>query len=168
MKLGEYMQRHIFDIVSVKDATFHLDQRHDLRARKTKNWERVGQGLEEEKNPIWPDPIAEDMGGGGLYTTVNELLKIYRGVLTGKLLRSETVKEMFQPHLENTRGLDRPDEYSLSFRNAIWNAVPDSVPASFGIGGLINTAAIPKRRGIHSLTWSGLPNCYWVSHLFRC
>ncbi|KAF1965097.1 beta-lactamase/transpeptidase-like protein [Bimuria novae-zelandiae CBS 107.79] len=100
MKLGEYMQRHLFDV-------------------------------------------------------------IYQGVLTGKLLRSESVKEMFQPHLETPKGLDNPAEYSLSSRNAIWNTVPDDVPVSFGIGGLINTTAVPKRRGVNSLTWSGLPNCYW-------
>ncbi|KAH7025323.1 beta-lactamase/transpeptidase-like protein [Macrophomina phaseolina] len=161
MKLGDYMKCHIFDVVSVKDATFHLDQREDLRARKVKNWERVGQGLEEQKNPLFPDPIAEEIGGGGLYATVNEMLKIYRGILTGKLLRHVTVKEMFQPHLENIRGLDKPHEHSSSYRNAIWNTIPDDVPVSFGIGGLINTAAVPGRRGVHSLTWSGKPNCYW-------
>ena len=114
-----------------------------------------------EKNPIWPDLIAENIGGG-LYATVDEMLKTYRRVLTGKLLRPETVKEMFQSHLESTIDLDKPDKYS-SFRNAIWNAVPDGVPVSFGIGGLINTTAIPKRCGVRSLTWSGYPNCYWVS-----
>lgn len=52
MKLGEYLQRHVFDVVSVKDATFHLDQREDLRARKAKAWVRTDQGLQEEKNPL--------------------------------------------------------------------------------------------------------------------
>ncbi|KAB8265984.1 beta-lactamase/transpeptidase-like protein [Aspergillus pseudonomiae] len=161
MKLGDYMKHHIFDIVSAKDVTFHLDQREDLRARKAKNWERVGQRLEEERNPVWPDPIAEDQGGGGLYATVNEMLKVYHGILTGKLLRPETIKLMFQPHLGSNSGLDKPDEYPLPVQNAIWNAVPHDVPVSFGLGGLVNTAAIPEQRGVHSLTWSGIPNCYW-------
>ena len=164
MKLAEYLQRHIFDIVSVKDATFHLDQREDLRARKVKTWVRTDQGLEEEKNPIFPDPVAEDFGGGGLYTTVNEMLKIYHGILTAELLRPETVKEMFQPHLESVQGLDQPRDYSLASRNAIWNAVPNDVPVDFGIGGLVNTSRLPKRREAYSLTWSGKPNCYWVGH----
>lgn len=163
MKLGEYMKQYIFDIVSAKDITFHLDQREDLRARKVKNWERVGQSLEEEKNPLWPDPIVEDLGGGGLYATVSDMLKIYRGVLTEKLLRPATIKLMFQSQLESVSGLDRPDKYPLPVRNAIWNAVPHDVSVSFGLGGLLNTAAIPGQRGVHSLTWSGLPNCYWVS-----
>ncbi|OGM50901.1 transesterase (LovD) [Aspergillus bombycis] len=161
MRLGEYMKHHIFDVVSAKDATFHLEQREDLRARKAKNWGRVGQSLEEEKNPVWPDPIAEDQGGGGVYTTVSEMLKIYHGILTAKLLRPETIKLMFQPHLGSNRGLDKPDEYPLPVINAIWNAVPHDVPVSFGLGGLVNTAAVPEQRGVHSLTWSGIPNCYW-------
>ncbi|KNG83788.1 transesterase (LovD) [Aspergillus nomiae NRRL 13137] len=144
MKLGDYMKHHIFDIVSAKDVTFHLDQREDLRARKAKNWERVGQRLEEERSPVWPDPIAED-----------------QGILTGKLLRPETIKLMFQPHLGSNSGLDKPDEYPLPVQNAIWNAVPHDVPVSFGLGGLVNTAAVPEQRGLHSLTWSGIPNCYW-------
>ncbi|KAI9034956.1 serine hydrolase domain-containing protein [Aspergillus affinis] len=161
MKLGEYLQRHVFDIVSVKDATFHLDQREDLRARMVKSWVRTDQGLEEEKNPVFQDPIAKDIGGGGLYTTVNEMLQICHGILTEKLLRPETLQEMFQPHLESIQGLDQPHDYSLASRNAIWNAVPNEVPVNFGIGGLVNTSRLPKRREAHSLTWSGKPNCYW-------
>ncbi|KAF7627750.1 hypothetical protein AFLA_003124 [Aspergillus flavus NRRL3357] len=161
MKLGEYMKRHIFDVVSANDITFHLDQREDLRARKAKNWQRVGQSLEEEKNPVMPNPVAEGQGGGGLYATVNEMLKIYHGVLTEKLLRPETIKIMFQPQLENNVGLDKPDEYPVFVRNAIWNAVPSDVSVSFGLGGLVNIAAVPERRGVNSLTWSGIPNCYW-------
>ncbi|KAI9932600.1 hypothetical protein ASPWEDRAFT_55661 [Aspergillus wentii DTO 134E9] len=161
MKLGEYLQRHVFDLVSVKDATFHLDQREDLRARRVKAWVRTDQGLEEEKNPVFPDPIAQDVGGGGLYATVNDMLKIYHGILTGTLLRPETVKEMFQPHLESVHGLDQPHDYSLASRNAIWNAIPNEVPVDFGIGGLLNTSRVPERREAYSLTWSGKSNCYW-------
>ncbi|KAH7344237.1 beta-lactamase/transpeptidase-like protein [Pyrenochaeta sp. MPI-SDFR-AT-0127] len=161
MKLGEYMQRHIFDVVSAKDATFHPEKREEVQARKVTSWERVGQRVQELKQPYWPERVEADFGGGGLFATVDDLLKIYQGLLTGQLLRPETVKEMFQPHLETPKGLDNPAEYSLSSRNAIWNSVPDDVSASFGIGGLINTAAVPKRRGVNSLTWSGLPNCYW-------
>ncbi|KAF7914634.1 uncharacterized protein EAF01_001040 [Botrytis porri] len=139
MKLGEYMQRYIFDVVSVKDTNFHPEMREDLQAQNT----------------------LDDFGGGGLFATVNDLLKIHQGVLTAKLLRPETTKEIFQPHLENIAGLDKPEEYSSSSRNAFWNTVPDDVPVNFGIGGLINTAAVPKWRGVKSLTWSGHANCYW-------
>ncbi|KAH7122443.1 beta-lactamase/transpeptidase-like protein [Dendryphion nanum] len=160
-KLGEYMQRHIFDVVSAKDATFHPEQREEIRGRKAKVWERVGEIVQEQEPPYWPGKAEPDFGGGGLFATVDDMLNIYQGILSGQLLRSESVKEMFQPHLETIKGLDNPAEYSLSSRNAIWNTIPDDVSVSFGIGGLINTAAVSKRRGVNSLTWSGMPNCYW-------
>ncbi|GKZ63262.1 hypothetical protein AnigIFM49718_011332 [Aspergillus niger] len=161
MKLGDYLQRHVFDVVSVKDATFHLEQREDLRARKVKAWTRTDQGLEEEKNPIFLDPIAEDVGGGGLYTTVSEMLKICQGILTAQLLRPETIEEMFQPHLESVRGLEQPEDYSSASRNAIWNAIPCDTPVDFGIGGLLNRSRLTQGREAYSLSWSGKPNCYW-------
>ncbi|KAL5331336.1 hypothetical protein ACEPPN_000866 [Leptodophora sp. 'Broadleaf-Isolate-01'] len=147
MKLGEYMQRNIFDVVSVNDITFHLDLREDLRARKAKNWERVGDSLKEQTRPIYADPAETDFGGGGLFASVNDLLKIYQGLLTGKLLRPETVKEMFQPQLKSISGLDNPAEHSSAYRNSIWNTIPDDVPINFGIGGVINTAPVLERRG---------------------
>lgn len=162
MKLGEYMQRHIFDVLSIRDITFHLEEREDLRSRRVKLWERVDSGLGEVNAYCWPDPVADDMGGGGIYTTVTELLKIYGGILRSELLRPETVKEMFQPQLQNLTGLDKPDDLDLPYRNAIYNTLPRDVPVNFGLGGLINTAAVPGRRGSHTLTWSGFPNCYWV------
>lgn len=163
MRLGDYMKRHIFDVVSVKDVTFHLETREDMRARLVNQWERVGEDLRIPKNPLWPGQIDEDLGGGGLYATVNSMLKIYNGILNEKLLCQETIKSMFQPHLVSTTGLDNQDEYSMSYRMAIFNAVPPDVPVSFGLGGLINLAAIPSRRAAHSLSWSGMPNCYWAS-----
>jgi hypothetical protein len=157
------MKQHIFDIVSVKDATFHLETREDLRARSVKVWERAGDELRLTEGTPWADPVPEDLGGGGMYTAASELLKIYQGILNGKLLRLETVKTMFQPQLKSTVGLDNQPEHSPSYRNAAYNAVPSDMPVSFCLGGLLNLAPIPARQSAQSLTWSGMPNCYWVS-----
>ena len=91
---------------------------------------------------------------------MDELLKVYQGILDGKLLSAESVQMMFQPHLENTTGLDNREEYLINHCNAIFNAIPSDVPVSFGYGGLVNLAPIPGRRAAHSLSWSGMPNCY--------
>ncbi|KAH6714705.1 beta-lactamase/transpeptidase-like protein [Leptodontidium sp. MPI-SDFR-AT-0119] len=162
MKLGEYMKRYMFDVVSAKDSTFHPELREELQARKARNWERQGQILKEQPKPVYAENTLDDFGGGGLFTTVDNLLKIYQGVLTGKLLRPETAKQMFQPQLkEKIKGLDNPEEYDVASRNAIWNTVPNDIPVNFGLGGLLNTAPVPKRRGANTITWSGHPNCYW-------
>ncbi|KAF9876383.1 transesterase [Colletotrichum karsti] len=133
MRLGEYMQKHMFDPLSIRDITFHLEQREDLRSRLVKLWERDGSNLKEKHDLWWPDPAVDDMGGGGIYTTVTELLKLYKGFLQGKLLRQETMDEMFRPQLENRKGLDKPGDYGLANRNAIYNAVPDDVSCNFGL-----------------------------------
>ncbi|TDZ61508.1 Acyltransferase mlcH [Colletotrichum trifolii] len=75
MKLGEYMQKHIFDPLSITDF-----------------WTRVGPELQETEG-FWPDPVEDDIGGGGIYTTVTELLRLYQGFLQRKLLGPETMAE---------------------------------------------------------------------------
>ncbi|KAG7424590.1 Acyltransferase LovD [Fusarium oxysporum f. sp. raphani] len=160
MRLGDYMKRHIFDVVSVKDATFQLQEREDLRARMVNTWERVGEELRITKCPA-ADPVTDDLGGGGLYSTVPELLKIYHGLLSEKLLARETIDLMFQSHLHDAPGLQSQDEYSESYRNAIYNSIPSTTPVSFGLGGIINLSPIPNRRSENSLSWTGMPNIYW-------
>ncbi|KAF7915312.1 uncharacterized protein EAE98_011178 [Botrytis deweyae] len=122
------------DWAGLVDATFHPELREDLQARKARNWERDSQSLKEQLKPVYAENTLDNFGGGGSFATVEDLLKIYQSVLIAKLLRPETAKEMFQPHLENIRGLDKPEEYSSSTRNAIWNTVPDDVPLNFRIG----------------------------------
>lgn len=155
----------MFEPVGASDITFHLNERPDILARKVKMWERDStnhQELNEVTDFWWPEPVIDDIGGGGIYTNVPELLKIYLGVLQGKLLRPETLESMFKPHLESHKGLDNPADHCLANRNAIYNAVPNNIPVDYGLGGLLNTVDVPGRRSQYSLSWSGLPNCYWV------
>ncbi|KAL4993779.1 beta-lactamase/transpeptidase-like protein [Aspergillus recurvatus] len=161
LKLGEYMRRNMFEPVGARDITFHLDVRPDLRARKVKLWERDHQQLREVTDFWMPDPVIDDIGGGGIYTTVPDLLKVYLGVLQGRLLQHETLQLMFKPHLESRKGLDNQEDHILANRNAIYNAVPSNIPVDYGLSGLLNTVDVPGGRSQYSLSWSGLPNCYW-------
>lgn len=157
----------MFDPLSIKDITFRLAEREDLRSRKVTFWERAGSELREVKDFWWKDPD-DDIGGGGIYTTIDELLKLLRGILQGRLLHPETLAEMTTPQLESRAGLDNPGHYGTPDHNAIFNSVPDSVPCDFGLGGILNTAAVPGGRAARSLSWSGHPNCYWVSQSHVC
>ncbi|KAF9728619.1 transesterase [Paraphaeosphaeria minitans] len=161
MKLGEYMKAHIFDLVSAKDSTFHLEDREDMRSRRANLWERVGDEIRAPDTVPWADPIRDDFGGGGLWSTVSDLLKIFSGILGYKLLHEDTVKSMFEPQLKTTAGFDNQPGHSASYRNAIYNSVPVESPVNFGLGGLMNLEAVPGRRAARSLTWSGMPNIYW-------
>ena len=82
--------------------------------------------------------------------------------MRGKLLQSNTLELMFKPHLESRGNLENLEDHCLANRNVIYNAVHGDIPVDYGLGGLINTVDVPGRRSQYSLSWSGLPNCYWV------
>ncbi|KAK8227239.1 beta-lactamase/transpeptidase-like protein [Phyllosticta capitalensis] len=171
MKLGEYMRLNIFEPLGIKDMTFHLEAREDMRARLARMWQRTpAGGLEQRPDWFMPDPVGDDFGGTGLYATAPELLKIYAALLRdgddngskALLLKRETVDLMFTPHIPATA----PDfadarNASVFVRNSVFNSLPDDAAVNSGLGGVLNTSPVPGRRGAPSLTWSGMSNCFW-------
>ncbi|KAK8151409.1 beta-lactamase/transpeptidase-like protein [Phyllosticta citrichinensis] len=166
IKLGEYMRRNIFEPLGIKDMTFHLEDREDMRKRLARMWQRTPDGgLQMRNDWFMPDPVFDDFGGTGLYATAPELLKIYAALLRDdeRLLRKETVDLMFTPHIPTTVDFDDARKASVFVRNSVFNSIPDDAAANSGLGGVLNTTAVPGRRGAPSLTWSGMSNCFWVS-----
>jgi CubicO group peptidase (beta-lactamase class C family) len=165
MKLGEYMQRHIFDPLGIKDMTFSISARQDMQCRLVQCWERSETGgMKKAHYSMRPQPVEEHFGGGGLYASATDLLKVYRAILQKdcRILGEEMVDLMFTPQLQHTIGLDNLANCPPSYTNSILNSVPSTIPINFGLGGLLNLQSVVGRRGSHSLTWSGVANCYWV------
>ncbi|KAI9039911.1 serine hydrolase domain-containing protein [Aspergillus affinis] len=163
MKLGDYMQYHIFDPLGINDITFVSDRR-DIQDRLVQCWERSEtEGLKKVRLSKRPYPAKEHFGGGGLFASATDLLKIYGAILRkdDKILGEEMVDLMFKPQLQHTVGLDNLSDSHPSYRNSILNSVPSSTPINFGLGGLLNLQSVVGKRGSHSLTWSGMANCYW-------
>ncbi|KAJ5399709.1 hypothetical protein N7465_010198 [Penicillium sp. CMV-2018d] len=163
MKLGDYMQHHIFDPLGINDITFVSD-RQDIQDRLVQCWERSEtEGLKKVRLSKRPYPAKEHFGGGGLFASATDLLKVYGAILRkdDKILGEEMVDLMFKPQLQHTVGLDNLSDSHPSHRNSILNSVPSSTPINFGLGGLLNLQSVAGQRGSHSLTWSGMANCYW-------
>lgn len=168
MKLGEYMQRHIYDPLGINDMTFSLSDRPDMKCRLVQCWERSEpEGMKKTTYSMRPQPVREHFGGGGLYASAPDLLKVYKAILQKdrRLLGEEMVDLMFTPQLQHTIGLDNLANSPPYHRNSILNSVPSTTPINFGLGGLLNLRSVVGRRGSHSLTWSGVANCYWVRSL---
>ncbi|GFF30965.1 uncharacterized protein Rv1367c/MT1414 [Aspergillus udagawae] len=164
MKLGEYMQRHIFDPLGIRDMTFSISARQDMQCRLVQCWERSETGgMKKAHYSMRPQPVEEHFGGGGLYASAIDLLKVYRAILQKdcRILGEEMVDLMFTPQLQHTIGLDNLANCPPSYTNSILNSVPSTIPINFGLGGLLNLQSVVGRRGSHSLTWSGVANCYW-------
>jgi CubicO group peptidase (beta-lactamase class C family) len=165
MKLGDYMQHHIFDPLGINDITFVSD-RQDIQDRLVQCFERSEtEGLKKVRLSKRPYPAKEHFGGGGLFASATDLLKVYGAILRkdDTILGEEMVDLMFKPQLQHTIGLDNLSDTHPSYRNSILNSVPSSTPINFGLGGLLNLQSVVGRRGSHSLTWSGMANCYWVN-----
>jgi CubicO group peptidase (beta-lactamase class C family) len=114
--LEAYMKEHIWKPLGIKDATFYLSSRPDLKERMADQSGRSEDGtlyFWSEFMP-WQDSegieTSDCMGGQGSFTTAEEYIKVLRAVLTSdedeKVLKKTTMKEFFKPQLgEESRAM---------------------------------------------------------------
>lgn len=98
MPLGEYLQRKVFGPLGMKDTGYRPDPT------------RCAPSTPEIVGRVH-DPLARSYmtaehqsGNAGLFSTADDLAIFCRALLSGKILKPETVKEMFRPDMY-TRGL---------------------------------------------------------------
>ncbi|MCW2381245.1 MULTISPECIES: serine hydrolase domain-containing protein [unclassified Sphingobium] len=151
--LDAFLQARIFDPLEMTDTRFVVD---DARAtRLVTNYAAVDGGLqaiEPAATSEYRDPARPFDGGGALAGTLHDYLNFAqmlanRGTWHGKrLLRPETVDQMFQPRLE-TGG--QPHENVL-----------------FGYGLGLGDAVSEQRGGMPAGAggWSGSANSYFFVH----
>ncbi|MCW2388609.1 CubicO group peptidase (beta-lactamase class C family) [Sphingobium sp. B11D3B] len=151
--LDAFLQARIFDPLEMTDTRFVMD---DARAtRLVTNYAAVDGGLqaiEPAATSEYRDPARPFDGGGALAGTLHDYLNFAqmlanRGTWQGKrLLRPETVDQMFQPRLE-TGG--QPHENVL-----------------FGYGLGLGDAVSEQRGGMPAGAggWSGSANSYFFVH----
>lgn len=179
--LEEYFKRNIWEPLGMADSTFHLETRPDLRARLTDMAEREGGAdpmygiplnpdgkISKTEDRVWPDPIEDDSGGAGLFSTPKDYQKVLNSITANdsKLLKKETVDEMFKPQLS---------EASKASLNQLLSApemclatgcpLPVGSELDWGLGGMICLQAAKYETGAGrssgSMFWSGYPNCFW-------
>jgi CubicO group peptidase (beta-lactamase class C family) len=107
--LEAYTQTHIWGPLGVKDATFFLSSRPDMKDRLADQTARNADGgLEYHADAMpWQDDagneVSDCMGGQGVFTTAEEYAKVLKAVLTNdtneKLLKKATLEEFFKPQL---------------------------------------------------------------------
>jgi CubicO group peptidase (beta-lactamase class C family) len=85
----DYITKYIFKPLGMEDS--RLDNPRDLIPNRVRGYERIKGEL---KNSEFVD-ISSRFAGGGLRSTVVDLLKYARGVMDGKILKEATYKKMF-------------------------------------------------------------------------
>ena len=163
MKLEEYFQRHIFEPLGIKELSFYLND--STRPRRVPQWYRIVDGSLKPADHVFPDPTRVELGGGGLFGTAKEYVRVLQSLLQDNcpLLSDQTRNMMFSPQLDS-------EKYAkFAFTNTPANiintslgSVPRSTKVSWGLSGVLTLEDIPNARKSHSLHWTGLPNCFWV------
>ena len=162
--LETYFRDNIFSPLDMRDTSFKLDA--SRRARLAGMHARQPDGSLQEMPFELPQEPEFYMGGGGLYGTAGDYLKfeqmfLHQGRSNGaQVLKPETVRTMADNHIGD-----------LDVRLLETAMPPYSNDAEFfpgmkkkwGLGFMINPAAVPGRRDAGGLAWAGLGNTYfWI------
>ena len=171
IKLGTYMEENIWTPLGIRDITFRLRSREDMRMRMSAMSLRdpAGSGKAVHTSvEMVPDSMEDDSGGGGAFADPTEYLKILQSLLRddGKLLQSKSVEALFTPQLSKESQKALRETLNIPESNLALGAVPTTEVSqvSWGIGGLVVPDDLPGWRRKGTLTWGGMPNLTWVSY----
>ncbi|OAP64211.1 hypothetical protein AYL99_00183 [Fonsecaea erecta] len=179
--LGAYAEKHIWKPLGIKNAAF---RQRDLRLSPNEleaRWvwmTRRDQGKLVPGEPLYPLNPQDEWGGGALYITPAEYMKVLTSLLCndGRLLRPSTVdKHVFEPELvERKVGTDAHKSLlkvlaTHRARRMFSGGLPAPDPDHpNGNGGTIEyqyslLGLLTRKQGEKqwTLSWSGLPNLFW-------
>ena len=164
LSLDEYFRREILEPIGMTDTFFIVPAHKQAKLATVHRRGSDGRLVEQPRQP--PRPVTEFNGGGGLYSTAGDYLRLVQMFLNGgrahgvRVLSADSVAAMGQNQI-GALGV-----------GALKTAMPEmSNDFSFisdgrdkwGLGFLITGAPEPGRRSAGSLSWGGLDNTYfWV------
>lgn len=175
--LENFMDINIWQPLGIINATFHPSKHPGYAAKMPKLCMRVGKinpetgstmnpdgELAISKISIFPSEPVEDLGGAGLYIPAPEYQKLLTSICNndGKILSPATVDLLFTPNLtpeaeavfrKRRADAPRPEVYS--------GGLPNNIPVTHGLGGMINVEDLEGGRKKGSMCWTGLSNTLW-------
>ena len=163
--LQGYMEREIWAPLGIKEMTFFLAEREDLKRRMPAMSLRDDKSGKAVLRPrVVQEPPRHAMGGGGIYAEPTEYLKVLQAVLRneGTLLKRETVEEIFRPHLSQESQRVLMKVLSVPEVNLMMGGLPEGTEQNWGLGGLLIMNDVEGWRRKGTLTWGGMPNLTWV------
>ena len=170
ISLGEYFDKNIFQPLGLRDTTFEPLNDPNFNDRLTGTHWRLKDGTLELATENAGDKYAKSSnhnGGGGLWSTADDLCKLLYGVFLSKdgprILSEESIRQIFLPCLPDSTDLDERVEKMTKEQDInILPQIPPSAPKNFGLGVALNLEELDVGLSPGSAQWSGFPNCYWV------
>jgi len=162
LKLRDYMAKHIFAPLGMKDVTFEANA--EQQARASAMHARLPDGS-LVVIPFGIPPDAEhDMGGHGLMGSLPQYLRFCRAILNGgildgnRILAPTTVELMCQNHI-GALSVPAMKTHMPTLSNDC--DLHPGIDLKWGLSFIINQQQLPEGRAAGSLAWAGLPNAYF-------
>lgn len=161
-KLGDYIMENIFKPAKMDSCTFHI-KNNDIVSTHM----RTSEGLMIA--PFGPERDPKlDMGGHGIFGTVDDYLKFIRIWLNGgktedglQIIKPETHEIAIQNNL--AKGLHVTD--LESFQQEVTKSAlldPSIKPDTWSLGFAVNEQDLPTGRPKGTIHWSGVANLYYL------
>ena len=161
------MQTNIFSPLGITSAAFrasHLPQESEEGSRLVTMACRTPSGELVPCPPFRNPNPQDDLGGGGLYMSAADYIKILISLLRddGKLLQPSTRAELFNPHLspdakETLTAVLSP----ASPPGAMMRSGVDGKEWNHSLGGLLNMEDVDGMCKRGTLSWSGIQHLFW-------
>ncbi|KAF2854369.1 beta-lactamase/transpeptidase-like protein [Plenodomus tracheiphilus IPT5] len=170
--LEAYMKTNIWERLGIKDMTFHLSSRPDMKERMA-DMSLRDPSTKKARHTDTPMPYVDGegkecsdcFGGQGVFTSAEEYLKVVKAVLMNdeneKLIKRETLEKFFAPQLgegskKTLNMLLQDDMTSRAMGNT-----PNSITKDWGLGGILLDSDIPSGMKAGTMIWGGAPNLKW-------
>ena len=162
--LDVYFRKHIFEPLGMRDTGFIISS--EQRAREASAHKRAPDGSLRPEPLERQRPRATFSGGGGIYSTAPDYLRLIRMLLRGGTLDGA---QILRPHTAALMGQNQIGDIEAGILKTTNPAVSSDVDffhgisLKWGFGHMINMQAGPNGRSPGSLTWAGLFNTYyWI------
>ncbi|KUJ15068.1 beta-lactamase/transpeptidase-like protein [Mollisia scopiformis] len=168
---GQFLEDNMFRPLGMKSSTFHLEKAEHVQEKlvtmSVRGGLEAGELVAGDNGLL--DPVKEEMGGGGLYSTVPDFLKVLGDLISDKpvLLKPETIDLLFTPKLEV--GGDAFETMNAQGWKLWGHWIPDSgVKLNHGMGSALTTEEV-KASGVPkgTITWAGYAGPIWEANRER-
>ena len=163
-RLSDALQERLFGPLEMTSSAFVLTD--DMRSRMAMLHQREDDGSVKPLDLILPQDPEVQMGGHGLYSTAEDYAKFIRMWLNdgagprGRVLAAETVEMAVANGLGEMKIKMLPGVIAWLSNDAEFFP---GMPKSWALTFMINDEDAPTGLPAGSLTWAGLPNCYyWI------
>lgn len=138
---------------NLASMTVRLDD-EGLVPAETTYWAGMGA---PEKSPV-------EGGGGSLYSSTADYLKLLTAILRndGVLLKEETMREIFEPQIDPAILQHALNVVDPAMRKVM--GIPEDRAVSWALGGLVSLEDVPGGQRKGTISWAGMPSCFWVCY----